>query len=152
MSDFVVREITIAAPPGRVWQALTDHREFGVWFGVDLDGPFVRGGVTRGAMTIAGATGLPFAAEVVAFDPPYRFAFRWPGWDFESGQSLADCEPWTLVEFVLEDEDGGTRVTVRESGFGRITAPLGERLRTENDHGWDIQLGRLASHLSGHVT
>jgi uncharacterized protein YndB with AHSA1/START domain len=43
MSDRVEKTIELRAPVSRVWRALTDHVEFGAWFRVRLDGPFVPG-------------------------------------------------------------------------------------------------------------
>ena len=37
------KTVTLQAPLSRVWRALTDAREFGQWFGVQLIGPFVEG-------------------------------------------------------------------------------------------------------------
>ncbi len=39
----VEKQIELKAPVARVWRALTDYREFGEWFRVKLDGPFVPG-------------------------------------------------------------------------------------------------------------
>ena len=44
MNDSIEKVIDLAAPVSRVWRALTDHREFGQWFRVRLDGPFRLGG------------------------------------------------------------------------------------------------------------
>ena len=43
MNDRIEKRIALAAPVSRVWRALTDHREFGQWFRVSVDGPFVPG-------------------------------------------------------------------------------------------------------------
>ena len=52
MSDIIVKSIEIRAPVSRVWQALTDHREFGTWFRVKLEGPFVPGKLARGPIAL----------------------------------------------------------------------------------------------------
>jgi hypothetical protein len=41
MNDRIEKRIELAAPTSRVWRALTDYLEFGKWFGVRLEGPFV---------------------------------------------------------------------------------------------------------------
>ena len=41
----------LKTPVSRVWRALTDHREFGEWFRVKLDGPFAPGQASRGHIT-----------------------------------------------------------------------------------------------------
>ena len=51
MKDYIEKRIELKAPVSRVWRALTDYREFGEWFRVKLDGPFVAGQVSRGQIT-----------------------------------------------------------------------------------------------------
>jgi len=41
MSDCIEKQIELKAPISRVWRAITDYREFGTWFKVNLEGPFV---------------------------------------------------------------------------------------------------------------
>ena len=48
MIDRIEKAIELKAPVSRVWRALTDHHEFGTWFRVKLDGPFVPGQISRG--------------------------------------------------------------------------------------------------------
>ena len=48
MTDRIEKTIELKAPVSRVWKALTDHHEFGKWFKVRLEGPFVPGKVSRG--------------------------------------------------------------------------------------------------------
>ncbi len=48
MNDRIEKRIELKAPVSRVWRALTDYREFGEWFRVKLEGPFVPGQVSRG--------------------------------------------------------------------------------------------------------
>ena len=43
MNDRIEKRIELKAPVSRVWRALTDYCEFGDWFRVKLDGPFVPG-------------------------------------------------------------------------------------------------------------
>ena len=60
------KQIELKAPRARVWQALTDYREFGTWFRVNLDGPFVVGQTNRGTITYPGYEHVRFEATVVA--------------------------------------------------------------------------------------
>ena len=48
MTDRIEKTIELKAPVSRVWRALTDYREFGAWFGVRVEGPFVVGEASRG--------------------------------------------------------------------------------------------------------
>jgi uncharacterized protein YndB with AHSA1/START domain len=64
MSDRIEKSIELKAPVSRVWRALTDHREFGTWFRVRLDGPFVPGQVSRGPENGARAAVLVHLASL----------------------------------------------------------------------------------------
>ena len=61
----------------RVWRALTDHREFGQWFRVKLDGPFVPGEVSRGQITYPGYEHIKWEAIVQKMEPERLFSFTW---------------------------------------------------------------------------
>jgi uncharacterized protein YndB with AHSA1/START domain len=57
-------------------------------------------------------------------------------------------ETMTLVEFLLEPQDGGTLVTVVESGFDRLPPErIAEAFRM-NEHGWAEQLDNIAAHVA----
>jgi uncharacterized protein YndB with AHSA1/START domain len=51
------------------------------------------------------------------------------------------------VEFRLTDEDGGTRVTVTETGFERIALEPRAKAFGENSEGWKHQMENLERHL-----
>ena len=42
-TDRIEKQILLRAPLESVWRAISDAREFGSWFGMRLDGPFVAG-------------------------------------------------------------------------------------------------------------
>ena len=42
-TDRIEKNILIRAPLKRLWRALTDHREFGEWFGIEVAEPFKPG-------------------------------------------------------------------------------------------------------------
>ena len=52
-------------------------------------------------------------------------------------------EAATLVEFRLEDAEGGTLVTVTESGFDRISLERRAKAFADNSEGWEIQMAAL---------
>ena len=53
-SDRIERTIALRAPRSRVWRALTDAGEFGAWFGVRFEEPFVPRQSVTGRITIPG--------------------------------------------------------------------------------------------------
>ncbi len=93
MDDAIEKRIELKAPISRVWRALTDYREFGEWFGVKLDGPFVPGQVSHGQITYPGCEHIKWEA-VVQWPHPKSFEKGAPA-DYSN-------EPTTLVEFRLE--------------------------------------------------
>ena len=78
MNDSIEKRIELKAPISRVWRALTDYREFGEWFRVKLDGPFVPGQVSRGQMTYPGYEHVKWEAVVQKMEPERLFSFTWP--------------------------------------------------------------------------
>ena len=58
-------------------------------------------------------------------------------------------EPTTLVEFHLEDAEGGTLRRVVESGFERIPAGRRAEALRMNDGGWAQQRANIERHVAG---
>ena len=54
MDTRIEKRIELKAPVARVWRALTDYRQFGEWFLVKLDGPFVPGQVSTRPYYLSG--------------------------------------------------------------------------------------------------
>src|ERR1700716_1803998 len=102
MSNSIEKRIELKAPVSRVWRALTDHREFGEWFRVKLDGPFVPGQVSRGHITYPGYEHVKWQAVVQKMEPEQLFSFTWPHpKSLDKADTPLDYsgEPTTLVEF-----------------------------------------------------
>lgn len=146
MTDTIEKTTLIRAPIDKVWRAISDHREFGAWFKVDLDGPFVAGEPTTGKMTYPGYEGYPWLAWVTVVEEPHRLAFEWtPGADACMADDPATA-PRTLVEFRLEPEGDGTRLQIVESGFDALPEPLRASALRSNTEGWDIQTENVRRH------
>ena len=113
MTDRIEKTIELNAPVARVWRALTDYREFGTWFRVELEGPFVAGKLARGRTTNPGCELLAFEVTVQKIEPERCFSFTWHPYAVDPNVDYAK-EPQTLVEFTLEKTATGTRLTVVE--------------------------------------
>lgn len=139
MENQIERVTDLNASVERVWIALTDHNEFGTWFRLSLHDPFRVGEVTYGEVTFPGHEGLPFWARVEVMVKPHRFSFVWPMDETVEPDDPQLEEKVTLVEFILEPSDSGTKLTVRESGFEKL--PDDKRLQVfrDNQGGWDAQ-------------
>jgi uncharacterized membrane protein len=77
MSNSIEKRIELKAPVSVVWRALTDYREFGEWFRVKLDGPFVQGQVSHGRITYPAYEHLTWEATVQKMEPERLFSFTW---------------------------------------------------------------------------
>jgi uncharacterized protein YndB with AHSA1/START domain len=146
-TDRIEKTVKLRATRARVWRAITSVEEFGTWFGVKLDGAFVEGGTVRGTSTHPGYEHLTMEVQVDRIDPQRYFAYRWHPYAIDPGVDYSK-EPTTLVEFRLEEAEGGTLLTIVESGFDRI--PLARRAEAfkMNDSGWTEQIRNIERHVS----
>jgi uncharacterized protein YndB with AHSA1/START domain len=145
MTDRIEKSIAIAAPVERVWRALTDHEEFGAWFRVRLERPFVLGEVSSGRMTYSGYEHLKWEARVVAMEEPSLFAFTWHPYAVDPDKDYS-AEPQTRVEFRLERAGEGTNLTVVESGFDSLPAERRDEALRMNTGGWETQVKNVKAH------
>ena len=145
MTDRIEKTVEINAPIARVWKALTDHREFGTWFRVRLEGPFVPGKPAGGQITYPGYEHVRMEVVVQKMQPERIFSFTW----HPNAVDLVDYsqEPSTLVEFTLEPTANGTLLRVVESGFDKIPANRRDEAFRMNDGGWEEQMRNIASHV-----
>ena len=116
IADRIEKKVLLRAKKERIWRAIADSAEFGKWFGVKFDGPFVAGAKLRGVITpttvdaeVAKAQkpyeGTPFEITVERMEPAKLFSFRWHPYAVAKGVDYSS-EPTTLVAFELEDAFG----------------------------------------------
>ncbi len=147
-TDRIETRVEVSAPRARVWRAITSAKEFGTWFGVQLDSEFAAGATVRGKVTIKGYEHLTLDMQVGRIEPERYFSYRWHPYPIDPKVDYS-TEPTTLVEFRLDEmAGGGTAVTIVESGFDKI--PLARRAEAYrmNDQGWAAQAKNLAAYVS----
>jgi uncharacterized protein YndB with AHSA1/START domain len=146
VTDRIEKQVVLRAPRPRVWQALTDARQFGQWFGVDLAGTFAPGQRLRGRITHKDYSHVTMEITVEHVEPERLVSWRWHPYAVDPAVDYSG-EPTTLVEFRLEEVAGGTRLTVVESGFDRI--PVGRRAEAYrmNEGGWTAQVQNIARYV-----
>ena len=157
-TDRIEKRALLRAPRERVWGAISDSRQFGSWFGVAFDGPFVAG--TRLTARIVPTTvdaevarsqkpyeGFSFEFSVDRVEPMRLFSFRWHPFALEPGVDYSK-EPTTLVVFELEEVSGGTMLTITESGFDRIPIERRAKAFTSNEQGWTAQTKLIEKYLA----
>jgi uncharacterized protein YndB with AHSA1/START domain len=147
MEDRIEKRIEIAAPVSRVWQALTDSRQFGEWFLVKMDGPFVAGKPVAGQITHPGYEHLRMQIVVEAIEPQTLFSFTWHPYAVDPKVDYSQEES-TLIEFRLQPTPGGTLLTVTESGFDRIPAQRRPEALLRNDSGWAQQMKNIQAYVT----
>jgi uncharacterized protein YndB with AHSA1/START domain len=146
-SDRIEKRIELKAPVSRVWRALTDYREFGDWFKVKLEGPFVAGEVARGQITHPGYEHVQMQMVVQKIEPERLFSFTWHPYGIDSKADYSKETP-TLVEFRLEKSAVGTLLEVTESGFDMVPKERRDEAFRMNDNGWAQQMKNIESYVA----
>jgi uncharacterized protein YndB with AHSA1/START domain len=146
MPDQIEKSIELKAPVSRVWRALTDYQEFGTWFRVQLEGPFVAGQVSRGRITYPGYEHLRWEAVVERIEPERFFSFTWHPYAVDPNKDYGQ-EPPTLVEFTLTETVAGTLLRIVESGFDQLPDERRDEAFRMNDGGWSAQVHNIAQHV-----
>lgn len=144
--DQVQRHVLIQGPIERAFAALTDVSLFPTWGPIGIEGKLEPG--QRPVLDFGPAGGGKVAVYVVAFESPRYFAYRWAQGATDPAVLQGDplAVPNTLVEFRLEAVEGGTRVTVTESGISTLPCMPGVDPDTAAEHmgeGWQLMLGGL---------
>ncbi len=143
----IEKKTLIRAPRARVWRALTDPKQFGSWFGCEFSGTFMPGVRLDMISTGKSCPGQEFYMSIDRMEPEQMLSWTWSPGGRKPGEDRSH-EGTTLVEFHLEDVDGGTLVTVVESGFDRISLARRARVFEENSKGWEHQINSLARYVT----
>lgn len=156
--DRIEKRVVLSASLERVWRAISEAKQFGDWFGVELDGEFTAATRLTGRIAPTKADpevaklqepyrGFPFEVHVERIEPMTLLAFRWHP---SAGDRDTDysAEPMTLVEFRLEEVQQGTLLTITESGFSRIPLERRAKAFTSNEGGWMHQLKLIQKYLN----
>jgi len=157
-TDRIEKKILLRATRERVWRAVSDANEFGIWFGVAFDRPFAEGARLNARIkpTTVDAevakmqepyAGKAFEWSVERIEPLRLISFGWHPYAVEEDVNYSK-EPATLIEFELADAPEGILLTVTESGFDQI--PLARRAKAykANEGGWEMQTRLIEKYLA----
>jgi uncharacterized protein YndB with AHSA1/START domain len=142
--------IHLAAPPEEVFRFFTDPARYVQWMGSEAELEPVPGGVYRVRMP----DGFEAAGQFLQVDRPHLVVFSWGFADDEAAARTkheggeaggAGVMPAgsTRVTVTLEDEDGGTRLSLRHDNLPS------DSLREGHDVAWNAYLPRLAVRTAG---
>jgi len=147
--DSIVSETAIAAPPERVFQALTDVAQLKRWFSdpscpitlFEMDarpGGKYRYATEKGSVVVNGVSEFECHGEILEFYPPRLLVYTWQGnWH-------DDVTRTTVVNWELTARAGGTHVKVTHSGLAHL--PIA---RKDYVGGWPGVLGMLKKFVEG---
>jgi uncharacterized protein YndB with AHSA1/START domain len=136
--DRIVRTVEINKPPERVWAAITTAEGLSAWFGETATIDLRPGGAA--SMTWSGGHRADMRVERI--EEPSVFGFTW-----HINGLPADDPRRTYVEFVLEPNGDGTKLTVTESGFSQLPDPDHQKAFEGNTGGWKSELDELVAYL-----
>ena len=156
-TDRIEKKTLLRAPIARVWRALSDSTEFGLWFGMRFTAPFTPGAVMRGVIvpTVADAEvakaqkpyeGTAFEITIEEMQPERLFSFRWHPGAIDPAIDYS-IEPTTLVVFTLEQAPDGVLLTVTESGFDQIPLARQANAFGQNEQGWNMVVKMFAEYI-----
>ena len=145
-TDKIEKRAVLKSPRSRVWRAIADSQEFGTWFRMVFDGPFVEGKTVRGRVTYPGYEHVIGELQIVRIQPESYFAYRWHPFAVDMTMDYSS-EPTTLVEFRLEDAGSDTALTVVESGFDKIPVSRRAEAFRMNEGGWTEQVKNITEHV-----
>jgi uncharacterized protein YndB with AHSA1/START domain len=122
--DAIVTDVEIAAPPEKVFRALTDPQQLIRWWGDDVCKASVwefdarvggkwrfEASDTTGKLVINGVSDFKAGGEIVEFNPPRVLAYTWiANWHDDKSRR-------TLVRWELTPKGKGTLVKVTHTGL-----------------------------------
>ncbi len=147
MPDIIEKQIELKAPVSRVWSALTDHKQFGEWFRVNIETPFVPGQPARGNILHPGYEHVLWEAVIQRIEPEHLFSFTWHPYAIDPAVDYSGETP-TLVEFRIQPTATGTLLIVTESGFDKIPAHRRADAFRMNDNGWTQQMKNIEAYVA----
>jgi uncharacterized protein YndB with AHSA1/START domain len=158
VNERIQKKALLHARPSRVWRAIADPKEFGAWFGMQIEGSFDPGSRVVGRITPTTADpeiakqqkeheGLEGEMLIDRVEPERLLTFRWhpfatdPSFDYSG-------EPTTVVSFELEEAGNNTLLSVTESGFDRLPVERRTQAFAANEQGWGKQMELIEKYVA----
>jgi uncharacterized protein YndB with AHSA1/START domain len=146
----VEKQIVLRAPRAKVWRALVDPQAFGEWFGVKMSGPPMAAGQhLSGNITYPGFEHLVMEIWIESVEAEQHLSWRWHPAAIEPNVDYS-AEPTTLVEFELQEVEGGTLLKVVESGFDALPFARRAKALGMNARGWQEQMLNIDKYVATH--
>ncbi|MBA3872691.1 MAG: SRPBCC domain-containing protein [Chloroflexota bacterium] len=139
----VERSIWINAPREQAWRAVTEAAQLDQWYATFYrwEIPAMQAGTKVKFYNKDNVEDFQIATiEVV--DPPRQFSLRWQPYQQDSEVTL-------VTNFLLIEENAGTRVTIHEGGYETLSAETRQQWLDATGHGYTMSMENLKAHLEG---
>jgi uncharacterized protein YndB with AHSA1/START domain len=139
----VERSIWIAVPRARAWSAVTEPQHLNQWYATFYHWsiPALEIGTTVKFYNKDDDTDMQ-VAKIEVVDPPRQFTLRWQPDPNYPAMSL-------ITSFLLEEESGGTRVTIHESGYEWLPDDVRQKWFDATAGGYTLSMENLKAYLEG---
>jgi uncharacterized protein YndB with AHSA1/START domain len=133
----VERSIWIEAPQEQVWRAITEVKHINHWWGGDY---WEIAALEVGATVKFGDPEDLMLAAIAVLDAPREFSLQWP--PQEQYHSIA-----MFTTYRLEEENGGTRVTVTETGLEALPDEIRQQRIDSTAQGYATVLADMKAYV-----
>ena len=145
MQNEIIREITVRSPKEKVYSAISDPKQIINWFPDTVEGNLEVGKQSTFIFKNENHKASVYIEKATPYD---YFSYRWVPGGSNSFTGDVLTVPNTLVEFIIEEGEAGTKVTVKESGFENLPAEIAEQCFKDNSGGWGYMMDRLEKLLN----
>ncbi len=140
MKDALTKQKTFAHSIDKVWKAISEGDEISKWF-IQADfKPEVGYEYTFTATEENGGTKI--RGKVLSASP-YILKYSW---------RVGDTEVDTTVSWMLEEAEGGTKLTLEHSGISQYPEEAATEMLGHFDKGWDMCILGLTEYLTNEIS
>ena len=144
-SDALSSELVVKAPLEKAWAAFTTKEGWESWFSDKVTSDFQVGSPLVMYFEGYGEN----TGTVVEREECESFAYQWhPG---EGDWEARPVEEKTTVRFTIEPVDGGTKITMVESGFSKVLEARRPKAFEDNTGGWSYMMKQIVRWLEDDV-
>jgi uncharacterized protein YndB with AHSA1/START domain len=139
----VEHSIWINAPRERPWYAVTEPQHLNKWYATyyHWDIPALQVGASVKFYNKDDHADMQ-TATIEVVDPPNKFSLRWQAQESSPTVSL-------VTTFLLAEENGGTRVTIHESGYEGVPDAERQQWTDATSQGYGMSMENLKAYLEG---
>lgn len=137
----IERSIWVDAPPERAWRAVTEAEQLGKWYAPSFTWEIPALEIGARVKFYNSDTDIQ-VATIEVIDPLRQFRLRWePMQDYEAVQ--------LVTTFRLVEENGGTRVTIHETGYENVPEDERQAWLDSTGGGYGMSMENLKAYLEG---